>query len=125
MNFETENCNTTDELFVKLSGMLRYAVKHNEGLAEIKRLANATGVTGEIIECTTELFNDEGITDCEKIDEKNLKLTYINPTELSKLKQNELAKEIEDLLKKQSEYKNNWLNSDTEEIKKCVREILG
>lgn len=120
MNFEREEI-SVDTLITKTAGMLKYALTNLNGNADIARMSDALGVSKEATEFVLELFESENTVEFEHSDEHTFIIKKLNPSELSKLKQNEITKELKTILEKESEFKKEWFNSDIEEFRSSVR----
>ena len=122
MNFNEEIIGS-DKYLTKLSGMLKYALSNLEGKIEIQRIANALNSSRETVECALELFEAAEMIDMEKIAADTVKISYIHPLELSKIKQNELFKEFNQLNEKSNEFKEFYQNAQLDEIKRIIGQI--
>lgn len=122
MNFNEEIIGS-DKYLTKLSGMLKYALSNLDGKIEIQRIANALNSSSETVECALELFEAAEMIDMEKIAENTVKISYIHPLELSKIKQNELFKEFNQLNEKSNEFKEFYQNAQLDEIKRIIGQI--
>ncbi|MBQ9245313.1 single-stranded-DNA-specific exonuclease RecJ [bacterium] len=120
MNFSTVPL-STDTFISKLSGMLKYSVSSLDGILNVERIAKATSVSTDTIDCALTLFDDIGLIDLNKEDELNYKITFIHPIELSKIKESEMYEELDNLINKTNEFRNFYINSPIEDIK----EMLG
>ncbi|MBQ8886387.1 MAG: single-stranded-DNA-specific exonuclease RecJ [Candidatus Gastranaerophilales bacterium] len=119
MNFDSVEI-TIDSFVSKLSGMLKYAVSNLNGIVNLNRAAKALNVSSEIIECALNLFDEAGMIDLDKEDDENYKLLNLHPIELSKIKQNEIFSELEQLLSEVNSFKRFYLNSSVDEIKEVA-----
>ena len=122
MNF-IEEIIGSDKYLTKLSGMLKYALSNLDGKIEIQRIANALNSSSETVECALELFEAAERIDMEKIAADTVKISYIHPLELSKIKQNELFKEFNQLNEKSNEFKEFYQNAQLDEIKRIIGQI--
>ncbi len=119
MNFDFNEI-TIDNLIVKLSGMIKYAISNLNGTVDVKRAARALSVEEETIDCALTMFENIEMIDLNKIDENNYEITYIHPVELSKVKQNEMISDLETKINDINTFKNFYLNSTIDEIKEEV-----
>ncbi len=119
MNFSNTDLNT-DTLISKLSGMLKYAIKNMNGKIQTERLSLALNTSEEIIECAFLLLEDMQVTDLNKINDNEYKISFIHPIELSKLKSNDLYAELDEQISKNNSFKNFYRNSSTDEIKELI-----
>ncbi len=120
MNFDSNEI-TVDNLIIKLSGMIKYAISSLNGIVNIKRAAKALSVSDDTIECTLTMFENIEMIDLNKVDEYNYKITYLHPLELSKVKQNDMITDLENQIIEINKFREFYINSSTDIIKEEIK----
>lgn len=119
MNFNIHEINT-DNYLSTLSGMLKYAVSNLNGIFETAKLSKALNINEETIVNTLNLFDDIEMIDLNQISEDKYKITFLQPLELSKIKQNELYSAVEEQINEINTFRKIYLNATVEEIKEIL-----
>lgn len=119
MNFNIHEINT-DNYLSTLSGMLKYAVSNLNGIFETAKLSKALNINEETIVNTLNLFDDIEMIDLNQISEDKYKITFLQPLELSKIKQNELYSTVEEQINEINTFRKIYLNATVEEIKEIL-----
>lgn len=120
MNFDSNEI-TVDNLIIKLSGMIKYAISSLNGIVNIKRAAKALSVSDDTIECALTIFENIEMIDLNKVDEYNYKITYLHPLELSKVKQNDMITDLENQIIDINKFREFYINSSTDAIKEEIK----
>ncbi len=119
MNFNSELMNS-DKYLIKLSGMLKYALTNLKGETDIQRASKALNSSAETVEYALELFEASDMIDLERISDEIVKITYIHPLELSKIKQNELFAGFENRIDALNKFRQFYSNAQISEIKSFI-----
>ena len=119
MNFDIQMLNT-ELILSTISGMLKYAITNLKGEFEIKRLIDAINLNEELIIKILNLFDEIEMIDLEQISDNTYKITHLYPLELSKIKQNELYKEIEEEIEQINNFRKFYLTATVDEIKSIL-----
>lgn len=119
MNFGTEEL-SSDSFILKLSGMLKYALKNLHGIISTRRAAKALGASDETVECALTLLEDSEMIDLNKVDDDSYQISYVHPVEISKVKGNDIFPDLEAHLHDINAFRSFYLNSPIEEIKEMV-----
>ena len=119
MNFDISELNA-DKFISKLSGMLNYSVSNLKGILSLDRISKALGVSNDTVECALTMFDELQMIDLNKIDEYNFQITYVHPTELSKIKESEMYEELKFLITEVNEFREFYLNSSIDDIKEMI-----
>ncbi len=120
MNFNISVINT-DNVIIKLSGMLKYALSNLNGEINLLKLANALYIDIETLDCILNLFDNCNLTDYNKTNENTATITYIHPVELSKIKQDDLYYTADEKIKEINNFRRFYLQSTTDEIKELIQ----
>ncbi len=119
MNFDS-NTLSTDEFIKVFSGMLKYADKNKNGLINLDELAKAAKTTNKAIDISLELFSDLTLIDLERINEKQSKIAFKTPIELSKIRQHKLYSELNTELSEVEEFTKKMCLCETDELEKFL-----
>ncbi len=119
MNFN-DSSTDCDKYLTKLSGMLKYALSNLKGEINVQRAATALESTSETVECALELLAAAEMIDLDRIDENTIKISYLHPIELSKIKQNEIFDEFNLQISEANDFKQFYLNAGINDIKNLM-----
>ncbi len=116
MNFNISEI-SIDMLITKLSGMLKYALSSINGHINLERAASALSIDVETLDCVLSLFENCGMIDLDKFSGEEYRILQLNPTEFSKIKQDDLYCVLEEQISNINEFRRFYLNSSIEEVK--------
>lgn len=116
MNFNNTEINT-DNFITKLSGMIKYSTGNMNGELELLKLSKALNVDCETVDCALSLLEDTGMIKLDRLSEDKYKVLNFNPTELSKIKTDELYLSLSEQIDNINSFRKFYTDSTIEEIK--------
>ena len=106
-----------DNLITTLSGMMKYAISNLNGEFDILRVSKALNVDIDTVDCTLSLFENCSMIEITKTNNNICFISNLKPTELNKIKQDELFISLEEHINNINSFRNFYLNNSSEDIK--------
>lgn len=104
MNYDNKKI-TVDDLIRTVSGMLKYVANNKDGILYIQDLASALSLSTEIVRLCIDMFEMLNMIKVDNYIGETLKIEFINPVELHKIKESEFYDELETELATIYEYR--------------------
>ena len=116
MNFNISEINT-DNFISKLSGMIKYSIGNINGELELVKLSKALDVDVETVDCALSLLENINMISLDRYSNEKYKVSNFNPTELSKIKHDELYITLSERIDNINSFRKFYLDSTVDELK--------
>lgn len=116
MNFNISEINS-DNFISKLSGMIKYSIGNINGELELVKLSKALDVDVETVDCALSLLENISMINLDRYSNEKYKVSNFNPTELSKIKHDELYTALSERIDNINSFRKFYLDSTVDELK--------
>ncbi len=104
MNYDNKQY-TVDNVVRTLSGMLKYAANNKNGELNLIDLEAASGLSDDLVRLCIDMFTGLNMIRAEELGRDLLKIEFVNPVEMHKIKESEFYDELETELEKIHTYR--------------------
>ncbi len=121
IHFMNNECNDNMEDTLKtISGMLKFAHNHKNGVVDILKIAQATGTSEIFVQLSLEIFENCGTIDILDVD----KICYLKPIDIELIKKQSLFELLNDEFSNISDFKKHLANDDIDKMYEIINSCL-
>ena len=121
IHFMNNECNDNMEDTLKtISGMLKFAHNHKNGVVDILKIAQATGTSEIFVQLSLEIFENCGTIDILDVD----KICYLKPIDIELIKKQSLFELLNDEFSNISDFKKHLANDDIDKMYEIINSCI-